>query len=571
MSCEDKYTVKKINLRLIVPLLKKKLLVRKKEIIIKNLRLNWYLPISAVAFFCLNADLSIGYFVGLFISFIIIFIVSSQVSSIWSFLRKKHVVLQIISALTAAGICWGDQSIFYMSFNTSSKLQILKDLFPLSMVYLMSICGAVVSFLFVYTYIMIFWSGMIKIILEIRVFRDIRKQECMIYAILFLLVCFLVTAFFIQTEAFYGTEYDYDIIYTSDSPSLVKGNVYLSLTHPENDLRQPLFAVFAAPFVGMPYLIGRLTGAPESVRAILIDYSQLMILFVANYILTKIMKLGLRERICFMLFSICTYTDLLSSLMMEQYIIAYFWLIFCLYLICEEKKDHLIVSYGAAGTLMTSIVLLPFMSEKRPLRDLKGWISDMVAYGSGFLAMILVSCRSDVIFYIKKRVLFLNSFTGHDVSFADKVFQYTGFIHDCFIAPNAGVDSISVGHISWQLDPAKEISLVGVVILSLSLVSVILNKEKKSSRFAAGWIAFSVVLLLFIGWGSKENGMILYSLYFSWAFFVLLFQLVERIGYYLNVRCFLPVFSIGCSVVLLVTNIPAIKELLDFAVTYFPA
>lgn len=67
-----------------------------------------------------------------------------------------------------------------------------------------------------------------------------------------------------------------------------------------------------------------------------------------------------------------------------------------------KKKYYLIVSYGAVGTLMASIVLLPFMSEKRPLRNLKRWISDMVAYGFGFLVMILVFCRSDVIFYIKK-------------------------------------------------------------------------------------------------------------------------------------------------------------------------
>lgn len=67
-----------------------------------------------------------------------------------------------------------------------------------------------------------------------------------------------------------------------------------------------------------------------------------------------------------------------------------------------KKKYYLIVSYGAVGTLMASIVLLPFMSEKRPLRNLKRWIGDMVAYGFGFLVMILVFCRSDVIFYIKK-------------------------------------------------------------------------------------------------------------------------------------------------------------------------
>lgn len=91
-----------------------------------------------------------------------------------------------------------------------------------------------------------------------------------------------------------------------------------------------------------------------------------------------------------------------------------------------------------------------------------------------------------------------------------------------------------------------------------------------SSLLAAGWIVLSIVMLLGLGWGTAENGLILYELYFGWAFLVLLFQLVEKIEDRLNVNFLVPVFSIGSAVILAVINIPAIMEMVYFAITYYP-
>ena len=86
---------------------------------------------------------------------------------------------------------------------------------------------------------------------------------------------------------------------------------------------------------------------------------------------------------------------------------------------------------------------------------------------------------------------------------------------------------------------------------------------------ATVWVVFSVIMLLLFGWGTKENGLILYALYFGWAFLVLLFQLLEKIEEKLHVRFLLP-FVTACAVAaLLAINIPAIKELLDFAIIYY--
>jgi hypothetical protein len=328
--------------------------------------------------------------------------------------------------------------------------------------------------------------------------------------------------------------------------------------------------MFAAPFAGIPYLLARVIGVSATVQAILVNSVQLLMLFAANFILAKMLKLNPVKRICFMLLTSCTYTQLLFTLMMEQYIVAYFWLIFCIYLIAEKQQPERIALWGAGGTLLTSMILLPFMSTKSPIKDFKSWFMDMVRYGLEFVALMLVFCRFDVIFNLMSRISFLSGFTGKTVTFADKIHQYTEFIGNCFIAPNAGVNTTAVDHISWQLNPATGISFAGILILILAVISAIWNRDKKSSLLAAGWVGFSVIMLLGLGWGTKENGLILYALYFGWAFLVLLFQLVEKIESKLNIKFLIPVVTMVAVIALLVINIPAIWEMVNFAITYYP-
>jgi len=553
-------------------LLKERLPVQKKSEIVANLKRNWYFPISAMAFFCLNVTPTLGYFVGLLIAFITSLMVASQIPSLFNLVKQNRKWLHIIAFMTALGICWGGQSSFYADWSVSSKAQALEAMLPIPVDIpgVVSVFGAVVAVFVVYICVQIFWKEITKIISDNGIFDDVNTPERIVYSILIIVLAALVVFSFVQTEAFYGTEYDYDIIYTSDSPSLVKDNVYLALTHPENDLRQPLFAVFAAPFVGIPYLFGKLFGASASVQAMLVNMVQVIMLFAANFMLAKVMKLNPLKRVCFMLLTSCTYTHLLFTLMMEQYIVAYFWLIFCIYLISENQRPDRIALWGAGGTLLTSMVLLPFLSDKNPVRNFREWLADMVKFGLEFVAVMLVFCRFDVIFNLASRISLLSGFTGKNLTLADKLYQYISFISSCFVAPDAGVNTTAVDHISWQLTPVTSINFMGIAILSLVVVSAILNRGKRSSLLSAGWVAFSVVMLLGLGWGTKENGLILYALYFGWAFLVLLFQLVENIEDKLNVKFLAPVFSIGCAVVLAVVNIPAIMEMVHFTITYFP-
>ena len=193
--------------------------------------------------------------------------------------------LQVVSLLTAFGICWGEQEAFCADWSVSPQAQALEVMLPISINIpsIVSVIGAVFSVFFVYFCVLIFWKQMLKVFSEVRIFSDIKATECIIYGVLIMVFLSGIIVAFAQTEAFYGAEYGFDVIYTSDSTFLVQGNVYLALTHAENDLRQPLFGVFAAPFIGIPYLFGRLFGVTASVQAMLVNSVQVIMLSCCRF------------------------------------------------------------------------------------------------------------------------------------------------------------------------------------------------------------------------------------------------------------------------------------------------
>ncbi len=531
---------------------------RNRRTIIANLKSNWWFPVSAIAFFTLCPMNDIVSYVSLLIAGVLITFFASQVSSIWYTLSKRSIGLKVWSLFCALGICLAAHESFCLYYIPSFRIFWLGAL------------KAVLSVFFVYCCVLTFWNKIREIFAETKIFKEVKDIEWIIYISLFVLAIVWMIIAFSQTDALYGTEYKWDIIYTSDTPIIVKENAFMILKHRDNDLRQPLFAVFAAPFAGVPYLIGRVLRVSDCVKAMLLDSIQILMLLVANFMMTRTMKLNCTRRICFMVLSCCTYSYMLFILMMEQYIVAYFWLMLLVYCISEKRSPDPVVLWGAGGTLITNLVLLPFASEKASLKNYEAWLKDIVKSVLAFTGMVLIFCRFEVIYSSKERLEFYKIFSGEGLTITDKLCQYTGFISSYFIAPAAEVNVTDKGHISWQLSPITTINITGFSIFVLAVISAILNRNKRSALLAAGWICFSVVMLVGLGWGTKENGLILYSIYFGWGFLVLLFQLAERAEERLGTKLLIPVLSIACTVLLAVVNIPAIMEMLGFAATFFP-
>lgn len=533
-----------------------------------DLKCNWFFSISAAAFFYLEVQMMVYYYsidnyiIGIGLASGASVLVAAFAGNIRKFLKQCSLGLKNVSFFTAVGICL---------YGAENFIKRETEFFTARGVDAVPVICAVLAVYFVYVCIAVFWKKLNATMQDAAVFRDIAKGELLVYGLLLVATFCYVTALFMQTEAFYTTKVPYDVIYTSDSSDFMILNPYVMLMHHQNDLRQPLFAVFSAPFLGIPYLISSVFFDNGLAEALMVTYVQVLILMLSNLMLAKMLRTTAAKRVCFMVAMCSTYSYLLFVLMLEQYIMAYFYLILFFYLYCEKNRASEFALYGAGGSLLTSLILMPLMSRRLPWKDFWGWFEDMANCGARFAVLMLCFCRYGIFYSLMGYVNELSRWTGVRLSMSGRIFQYTEFINSCLFAPPAGVENALNGWYSWQLLPAEGIRYAAVVILLLAAAGFVCSRNKRVSQFAMGWILFSVIMLVGLGWGTKENGLILYALYFGWAFVVLLFQLVDYAGEKLQLRFLAEVATIGFSVVAFAVNIPAILKIVHFGMQYYPS
>lgn len=527
--------------------------------------------ISFCAFLFLNAYLTFAFAP----SFAVAIFAWTATSDIWTEwlneVRSANIKHQVLSALTAIGICWATAEQFYLRFIVSSEAQAISAHLPESVdiVMMISICGALCAVVFVFLAVSILLNRIRLLFSETNVFDGITIIEKTIYVILLIATILFAAFAFSKSVAFYGSENNSDIVYTSDSPDLVKGNVFLWLRHPENDLRQPLFAVFAVPLSGAAFLLGKLMPLTPFSDELILNISQIVVMLTGTFILTQILELSSGKRICFMILNACSYTYLLFSVMMEQYIVAYFWLMLALYVIKTGKNHNDLALIGAGGSLLTSLIITPLTSEHHPIKHTQVWIKDMICKGCKFVLLMLVLGRFDVIYNLTSKINQLNEFTGRNLTLNEKTLQYWNFVSACFFAPKTTSKMIS-DHISWQLVPAESLNWVGVLLFVVAVVSFAINRNKKSSQIAFGWVLFSIAMLVILGWGTQENGLILYALYFGWAYLALIFQLAETGDHKIKRPVFIPLLVLSGIVSVIAVNLPAMFEMIQFMSIHYP-
>lgn len=86
-------------------------------------------------------------------------------------------------------------------------------------------------------------------------------------------------------------------------------------------------------------------------------------------------------------------------------------------------------------------------------------------------------------------------------------------------------------------------------------------------QVSAFWVLYSIIILCFVGFGTQENGLILYSLYFSWAFIILCYLLFIKI---IKKSLLRNVLTIIICAGLLFLNIPAFNEIINFGIMFYP-
>ena len=164
----------------------------------------------------------------------------------------------------------------------------------------------------------------------------------------------------------------------------------------------------------------------------------------------------------------------------------------------------------------------------------------------------------------------MGQFTGEKLTWADKLWQYLVFLPGCLLAPAAGADFEKVGFPSWQLAAAEGVHFGGVLILLLCALSLWLNRKDRISCLCGGWMVFSFLLLFGLGWGTQENGLVLYALYFGWAMLALLYRLIQWEEKRLARANLTTAAAVAAAIAMAVYNLPALGQMIRFAITHYP-
>ena len=137
------------------------------------------------------------------------------------------------------------------------------------------------------------------------------------------------------------------------------------------------------------------------------------------------------------------------------------------------------------------------------------------------------------------------------------------------LAPPSDVDFTTYSHVSWQMLPVKGWAPAGLLVLFLSLGGLLVSRRSRAGRLCAVWIGFAFLLLGIVGWGTIDNGLSLYSLYFGWAFIAMIFAFINRLPD--RIRPLKLGILAGIILVICIYNVYSMRELMIFASQYFPA
>lgn len=370
---------------------------------------------------------------------------------------------------------------------------------------------------------------------------------------------FLTTAFSIPMHN--NKLYIYDVIYTSDSGAITYEDAFFNVSYVENDVRQPLFGIFSLPFSIVGKLLAEiLFFVPEKYEYVsAMTFIQFVLLSLSTILISRMLKLKEKDKkYLYLLFSI-SFSYMIFSIILEQYVIGLFYLVLTCYYFYEKKLKPNYLYVGAVGTMLTSGIVFPLISE---IKNLKRYITDTFKCFLVFLSVLTIGGQFPQIFSVLTNFSSLTSTFAKKISFVDRFYQFINFIKGIIIAPKGKVMEI-LNHPSYQLAEVKSIALLGVIVLIAVILGYILNRKNKFANFCILWVAFSVMLLLFIGWGTSENGLILYSLYFAFAYLSLFYLFLRSIIKNDKVFRF---FVILLCLTILLCNIPELVKVLSFAI-----
>lgn len=414
----------------------------------------------------------------------------------------------------------------------------------------------------------LWFTGLVKK-LALRFWRASDFTERLFLLGAWCLLAMIILLTYLCTQAFYGAYvngswYNFDLIYSADSGYLVHQDVFRNVGAEQNDLRQPLFGLFAMPFCQGAWLLARILFFLPNSYVTVSQLVQLLLFLVAVVLLARMMGLQGAEKALFLGLMAVSYPVLIFALTAEQYLFAVSYLILLLYL-QKEPVEQSVAYVAATGSLLTSGIWFPLVTWDK---DFKKFVKKTLLLCGVFFGVMILSGRLTAFLDIPSYIEGYGYYAGGNVPLISKLMQYVNFAGGCILGPPSQADFTTYRHVSWQMLPVTAWSAVGIVVILLTLGGIFLSWKSRFTKLCAAWLGFSFLLLGLVGWGTIDNGLMLYSLYFGWAFAGMIFQFFSRV----LERCRPVKLAVLMALVLGigVYNVYALREVLVFGTQFFP-
>lgn len=542
--------------------------VNKKGIVLETIiNLLFIISVTTVTFLLLNIESVSQRIISIFCSFSLTCFVTFKfqiIRKIFQSFNKRYAILAIFFAIATSF------TIIQIFYTYNIVIEPMRTFFlttscPNSLImYALSLMSLFALYSFYYYFISRFLP---TAILFIKSLEKTEKYYLICSTLIFALAIVIIYSI---TSIFYlpkinGEVQAFDVIYSSDTGAHGLLNDSIDITAIENDLRQPLFGVFALPFSIIAYCIGNLFSYFGNSQFILLAIIQIFLLNVISILLSRLLHLEKKEKLLFLVFYTVTYPFILFAFNLEQYIFGLFWLFCFIYSYFQNGTGNKFCFIATVGSLLTNGLFFPMLIAGKKIKQS---ILELFKTGLTFFYTIVVFGQLPIILNIfSTGVTHVSKYMIKDCSFFNVICQYSNFVKNCFIAPFQTVLEERLGHISFQLAPITSLSVVGTIIFILVIAGFILNRKNKFAKLCMCWVSFSIILLIFLGYGIRENGLILYSLYFSWAFISLLFLFFKKL--FQKKPKLLPIFLILLIVGLLIVNLNGLLNLIQFGLQYY--
>lgn len=388
-------------------------------------------------------------------------------------------------------------------------------------------------------------------------------------AFIFLASMIMIAVFAINPVLHDGT--GWGVVYTFDSQRHVALDVYAMIDNPENDLRNPFFGFFTAPFAIPCHILDSFVYLIFQIRiyAFLIGVMQIAAIALAILLFARMASKNIAGRTCvYLLFSSC-YTFLLNLFILEQYAFSMLSLAICIYSYVNDLTEIQPVTGAVASGYIPSNALvlgLPVLKSKQGAfrSAVKSfWLCVLILLVTGKAMRILSSVFSMQIMY--------DRFCVSGYSPSGRIEQFLYSIRTVFLQP--GVRDVMVpaddgrSYMTYLMQEVPDISIFGCAVLILAVISLVLNHRDEFSQFCGWWIFVSALISILVGWGTADNGLIIYTMYFGWPYVCLLYKLAERVfsqkKYMLAGTCAL------FAGYMIVTNISGLAGLFQFLEQYY--